>query len=295
MTIPRPGHADLAGAIKYGYRDLRLALERASARETAARVAVGAVCRRLLAELGVALGGYVVQIGAARASLADDLPYPQRWERAEESDVRCPDPAAAEAMLAYIREAMAAKDTLGGVFEIVALGVPPGLGSHVHWDRKLDARLLAALGSIPAVKGTEVGPAFDNAGRRGTEVHDEILVEKGRLLRASNRAGGLEGGMTTGQPLVLRAAVKPISTTLTPLRSVDLAGGQPAGTRYERSDVCAVPRAVVVGEAMVAFVLADALLEKLGGDSLAEMRPRLAGLRRARLADLEMDNVPWRF
>jgi chorismate synthase len=295
MTIPRPGHADLAGALKYGYRDLRLALERASARETAARVAVGAVCRRLLAELGVTVGGYVIQIGAVRAALPDELPYPERFARAEESDVRCPDPAAGEAMHAPIRQAMAGRDTLGGVFEVVALGVPPGLGSHVHWDRKLDARLLAALGSIPAVKGAEVGPAFENAGRRGTEVHDEILVEDGRLLRATNRAGGLEGGVTTGQPLVLRAAMKPISTTLTPLRSVDLAGGQPAGTRYERSDICAVPRAVVVGEAMVAFVLAGALLEKLGGDSLDEMRPRLAGLRQARLEDLEMDNVPWRF
>jgi len=295
MTVPRPGHADLAGAIKYGHRDLRLSLERASARETAARVAVGAICRRLLAELGVSVGGYVVQIGAVRASLPDDLPYPERFARAEENDVRCPDPAAAEAMHAVIRQAMAERDTLGGVFEVVALGLPPGLGSHVHWDRKLDALLLGALGSIPAIKGVEVGPAFSNAGRRGTEVHDEILVEEGHLLRATNRAGGLEGGVTTGQPLVLRAAMKPISTTLTPLRSVDLASGQPAPTRYERSDICAVPRAVVVGEAMAAFVLAGALLEKLGGDSLDEMRPRLAALRRARLSDLEMDNVPWRF
>ncbi len=295
MTVPRPGHADLTGAIKYGYRDLRLALERASARETAARVAVGAVCRRLLAEMGVTLGGYVVQIGHVRAALSDDLPYLERFARAEESDVRCPDPAAGAAMHAAIRQAMAGRDTLGGVFEVVALDVPPGLGSHVHWDRKLDGRLLAALGSIPAIKGAEVGPAFENAGRRGTEVHDEILVEEGDLRRATNRAGGLEGGVTTGQPLVLRAAMKPISTTLTPLRSVDLANGQPAGTRYERSDICAVPRAVVVGEAMLAFVLADVLLEKLGGDSLDEMRPRLAGLRQARLADLEMDNVPWRF
>ncbi|MDD3828599.1 MAG: chorismate synthase [Anaerolineae bacterium] len=295
MTIPRPGHADLVGAVKYGYRDLRLSLERASARETAARVAVGAICRRLLAELGVSVGGYVVQIGAVRAALPDDMAYPERLTRAEENDVRCPDGAAAEAMHAAIRQAMAERDTLGGVFEVVALDLPPGLGSHVHWDRKLDALLLGALGSIPAIKGVEVGPAFENAGRRGTEVHDEILVEEGRLLRAANRAGGLEGGVTTGQPLVLRAAMKPISTTLTPLRSVDLASGQPAATRYERSDICAVPRAVVVGEAMVAFVLAGALIEKLGGDSLDEMRPRLAALRRARLADLEMDNVPWRF
>jgi chorismate synthase len=169
------------------------------------------------------------------------------------------------------------------------------LGSHVHWDRRLDARLLAAVGSIPAVKGVEIGPAFENAARRGTEVHDEIFEEDGALVRCTNRAGGFEGGITTGQPVIVRAAMKPISTTLTPLRSVNLASGEPALTRYERSDTCAVPRASVVGEAMVAFVVADALLEKLGGDSLGEMRPRFATLRRGMLGDLEMDNEPWRF
>jgi chorismate synthase len=295
MTIPRPGHADLAGAIKYGYRDLRLALERASARETAARVAVGAICQRLLAEFNIALGGYVVQIGQATAALSDELSYTERFAQAEENDVRCPDPAAAVAMHACIREAMAHKDTLGGVFEIVALGVPPGLGSHVQWDRRLDGRLLAAVGSIQAVKGVEIGPAFENAAKRGTEVHDEILIQGERLTRPSNRAGGFEGGITNGQPIVVRAAMKPISTTLTPLRSVDLATKESAATRYERSDICAVPRAAVVGEAMVAFVLADALLEKLGGDSLAEMQARFVNLRRGVLDELEMDNVPWRF
>jgi chorismate synthase len=294
MTIPRPGHADLTGATKYGYRELRLALERASARETAVRVAVGAICRRLLAEFDITIGGYVVQIGSASASLPKDLGYGDRFALAEESDVRCPDPASAEAMHACIRDAMAAKDTLGGIFEIVALEIPPGLGSHVHWDRRLDARLMAAVGSIPAIKGVEVGAAFENAAHRGTEVHDEILLEDGRLVRPTNRAGGFEGGITTGQPVIVRAAMKPISTTLTPLRSVDLATGEWAATRYERSDICAVPRAVVVGEAMVAFVLADALLEKLGGDSLAEMHPRFASLRRDRLAKLGMDNEPWR-
>jgi chorismate synthase len=198
-------------------------------------------------------------------------------------------------MRACIREAMAAKDTLGGVFEVVALGLPPGLGSHVHWDRRLDARLMAAVGSIQAIKGVEIGPAFENATRYGTKVHDEISVQDGQLHRPTNRAGGLEGGITTGQPVVVRAAMKPISTTLTPLRSVDLATGEPAATRYERSDICAVPRAAVVGEAMVAFVLADTLLEKLGGDSLTEMRPRFAALRRGALEELEMDNVRWRF
>jgi len=198
-------------------------------------------------------------------------------------------------MRACIGEAQAAGDTLGGVFEIAALGVPPGLGSHVHWDRRLDGRLMAAVGSIPAIKGVEVGPAFENAARRGTEVHDEIYEQDGLLVRRSNRAGGLEGGITMGQPVILRAAMKPISTTLTPLHSVDLASGEPARTRYERSDTCAVPRAVVVGEAMVSYVLAEALLEKLGGDSLNEMRPRFAALRGAKLADLEMDNELWRF
>jgi chorismate synthase len=295
MTVPRPGHADLTGAVKYGYRELRLALERASARETAARVAVGAVCQRFLAEFDVTVGSYVVQIGEVVAALPESLAYAERFARAEENDVRCPDPTAAAAMHAHIREAMALKDTLGGVFEVVALGVPPGLGSHVHWDRRLDARLMGAVGSIQAVKGVEIGPAFENAARRGTQVHDEIFVEEGQLTRRTNRAGGFEGGITTGQPVVVRAAMKPISTTLTPLRSVDLATGEPAATRYERSDTCAVPRAAVVGEAMVAFVLADALLEKLGGDSLAEMQPRFAALRRGALDELEMDNAPWRF
>lgn len=295
MTVPRPGHADLAAAIKYRYRELRLGLERASARETAARVAVGAVCRRLLAEFGVTVGSYVVQIGGVPDTLPLGLPHIERFARAEENAVRCPEPAAARAMRKRIDEAATAKDTLGGVFEIVALGVPPGLGSHVHWDRRLDARLMAAAGSVQAIKGVEIGPAFQNAAQLGTEVHDEIFVEQGQLTRRTNRAGGLEGGITTGQPVVVRAAMKPISTTLTPLRSVDLATGEPAATRYERSDICAVPRAAVVGEAMVALVLADALLEKLGGDSLEEMQARFAALPRGALDELEMDNEPWRF
>lgn len=295
MTIPRPGHADLTGAIKYGYRELRLALERASARETAARVAVGAVCRRLLNEFNITIGSYVVQIGPVLAALPDELGCSERFSLAESSDVRCPDPDAAQAMHDFIRGAMSVKDTVGGVFEIVALGIPPGLGSHVHWDRRLDSQVMAAVGSIPAVKGVEIGPAFENAALYGTQVHDEIAVEGGLLTRHTNRAGGFEGGITTGQPLVVRAAMKPISTTLTPLRSVDLANGELAVTRYERSDTCAVPRAAIVGEAMVAYVLAGALLDKIGGDSLAEMRLRYDTLRRGTLEELEMDNVPWRF
>ena len=297
MTVPRPGHADLSGAVKYGYRDLRLALERASARETAARVAVGAICRRLLAEFGIAVGGYVVEIGGVVAALGDDPPdYAARWAAARASEVGCPDPQAAQAMREAIRQAKIAKDTLGGVIEVVALGVPPGLGSHVHYDRRLSGRLVGAACSVPSVKGAEIGPAFANARLRGTQVHDAIRRDAaGQLHRPTNRAGGLEGGITNGAPIVLRAALKPISTTLTPLPSVDLASGEDAATRYERSDICAVPRAVVVLEAVVAFVLADELLRKLGGDSLDELRPRLQALRRAHVDDLPMDGAPWHF
>lgn len=296
MTIPRPGHADLTAAVKYGYRDLRLGLERASARETAARVAAGAVCKVYLAQFGIVVGSYVTAIGEVEAALDDGLPYQERLARAEDSDLRCPNPAAAEAMRQHIRQVMQEGDTVGGVFEVVALGVPAGLGSHVHFDRRLSGRLLAALGSIPAIKGVEIGPAFANARRRGTEVHDQITCDPdGNIRRLSNRAGGLEGGITTGEPILLRAAMKPISTTLTPLSSVDLATGSPATTRYERSDFCAVPRAAVVAEAMVAWVLADELLTKLGGDALEEQLPRFAALRRPRLADLPMDNRTWRF
>jgi chorismate synthase len=296
MTTPRPGHADLTGTIKYGYRDLRLALERSSARETAARVAVGAISKRLLAEFGIAVGGYVTEIGGIAASLPAPPDYPARFAAAEESEVRCPDPDAAARIQEAIRQVKIDRDTLGGVIEVVALGLPPGLGSHVHYDRRLTGRLAAAVCSVQSIKGVEIGPAFDNARRRGTQVHDAIdLDEAGRLIRRSNRAGGLEGGMTTGEPLIVRAAMKPISTTLTPLASVNLATGQPDQTVYERSDFCATPRAVVVIEAMVALVLADELLRKLGGDSLDEMRPRFAALRRGQVQDLPMDDAEWRF
>lgn len=297
MTTPRPGHADLTGALKYGYRDLRLALERASARETAMRVATGAIARRLLAEFEIVVGGYVIAIGAEEAQPADDPPdYPARFAAALASDVGCPDAAAAERMRSAIHQAKVDKDTLGGIIEVVALGLPPGLGSHVHYDRRLTGRLAGAVCSVPSIKGAEIGPAFANARRPGTQVHDRLaLDEDGRIRRGSNRSGGLEGGMTTGEPLVVRAAMKPISTTLTPLESVNLATGTPAHTEYERSDFCATPRAVVILEAMVALVLADELLRKLGGDSLDELRPRFAALRQARLDDLPMDNAPWRF
>ena len=291
LTAPRPGHADLSGAIKYGFSDLRPALERASARETAARVAVGAACRQLLAQFGITVGGYVTAIGEVNAEL-DKLAYPERITRAAESDVNCPDPQAAEAMRLRIRRVMDERDTLGGVIEVVVLSLPPGLGSFRQWDSRLEAALGAAVLSIPAVKGVEIGPAFANTCLPGTQVHDPILLDGEALTRPTDRSGGLEGGITTGQPLIVRAAMKPIATTLTPQATVDLASGEPSPTRYERSDFCPVPRAVVIVEAMVAYVLADALLDKLGGDSLAEMLTRFESLRGARLADLRMDNTP---
>jgi len=296
MTTPRPGHADLTGAIKYGYGELRLALERASARETAARVAVGAICKQYLAQFGARVGGYVLAIGQVQAEIPADMPYAERFDLAESNDLRCPDLAAAERMRRQVWACMQARDTLGGVCEVVGLGLPPGLGSHVHWDRRLSGRILAAIGSIHAIKGVEIGPAFANAAQFGSEVHDEIFRdERGALIRKTNRAGGLEGGITTGEPVVVRAAMKPISTVLNPRQSVNLATGAAEATTYERSDFNAVPRAVVVAEAMLAFVLADALIEKLGGDSLPEQLPRFAALRRAHLDDLPMDNTPWRF
>lgn len=290
FTTPRPGHVDLAGAVKYGYNDLRPALERASARETAARVAVGAVCQRLLAEFGIQVGGYVSSIAEITA-VVDDLPFEGRFARAEESDVRCPDPIASEAMRARIRQVMTERDTLGGVLEVVALGLPVGLGSHVQWDRRLEARLAMAVMSVQAMKGVEFGPAFDNTRLPGTQVHDAIHLNDGNLVRPSDRSGGIEGGISTGQPLVIRAAMKPIASTLTPQRTVNLATGEETDTTYERSDFCPVPRAVPILEAVIATVLADALLEKLGGDSLNEIRPRFDSLRRARLEDLRMDGA----
>jgi chorismate synthase len=293
FTTPRPGHADLTGTIKYAYRDLRLALERASARETAARVAAGAVCKQLLAQFHITLGGYVSAIGEVSGDL-DGIPYPDRITRAEASDVRCPEPAIAEAMHARIRQAITNRDTLGGIVEVIALDLPPGLGSYVQWDQRLDARLGAAVLSVQAVKGVEIGPAFENSRLPGTQAHDPICLDPaaGDICRPTDRSGGLEGGITTGQPLCIRAAMKPIATTLTPQSTVDLATGQEVPTNYERSDFCPVPRAVPILEAMIAFVLADALLEKLGGDSLIDLLPRYETLRKAKLADLPMDGVP---
>jgi chorismate synthase len=295
FTAPRPGHVDLAGAIKYGYTDLRPALERASARETAARVAVGAVCKHLLAQFDIQIEGYVVSIGEITADLSQ-IPLADRSRLAESNDVRCPQTEAAQAMQERIRQVMQQRDTLGGVIEVVALNLPPGLGSHVHWERRLEARLGAAVLSIPAIKGVEFGPAFANARLPGTQVQDALRLDGEDITRPTYRSGGLEGGITTGQPLLIRAAMKPIATTLTPQPTVDLASAEETPTRYERSDFCPVPRAVPILEAMLAYVLADALLEKLGGDSLDEMQPRFLTLRRARLSDLPMqanDHLFW--
>lgn len=291
LTTPRPGHADLTGVVKYGYRDLRPTLERSSARETTMRVAVGAVCKHFLAQFGIVVGGYVKSIGEIEAEF-DDSSFLEKFQAAEESNVRCPDPIAAEKMCTLIEQMIHDKDTLGGILEIVAIGLPVGLGSYAQWDRRLEAHLAQAVFSVQAIKGVEIGDAFENTRLPGTRAHDPITLECSSIQRPTNKAGGLEGGVSNGQPLVIRAAMKPIATTLTPQMSVDLATGEESPTRYERSDFCPVPRAVPILEAMVAFVLADALIEKLGGDSLAEMRPRFGTLRKAVLADLPMENIP---
>jgi chorismate synthase len=272
VTRPRPGHADLAGAMKYAHRDIRNVLERSSARETTARVAVAGVARRLLREFGITILSHVTEIGGVRIGpLA--LPWEEIAQRAEASEVRCADPEAERAMIEAIDAAKGKGDTLGGVFEVVAVGCPVGLGSYVHWDRKLDGRLAQAFCSIHAIKGAEVGMGFEAARRPGSEVHDEILFDAaGGFTRGTNSAGGLEGGVTNGQPVVVRAAMKPISTLRRPLRSVDLETKEAVEAVVERSDVCAVPAAGVVGEAMMAIVLAEAFLAKFGGDSLDEIR-----------------------
>jgi chorismate synthase len=279
VTRLRPGHADLAGAMKYGFDDVRNVLERASARETAARVAVGAVCRRLLEEFGVAVHSHTTSIGDVR-SKTDGEPD---WAAVEEDAVRCADAGAAKRMVAAIDAAKEAGDTLGGTFEMWAIGVPIGLGSHIQWDRKLDGQLAQAVMSIQATKGVEIGGGFTVAEGPGSEAHDVILPPDrwdGRpWRRATNRAGGLEGGMTNGEPIVVRGALKPISTLSRPLPSVDLHTAEPIQAHYERSDVCTVPAAGVIGEAMVAIVIARAMLEKFGGDSLAETKRNFEGYR----------------
>ncbi|WP_447979929.1 chorismate synthase [Candidatus Nitrospira bockiana] len=272
VTRPRPGHADLVGAIKYGHRDIRNVLEKASARETAIRVAVGAVAKALLVPFGIRIVSYTTEIGGVTAKPVDDPLI--AYERAEGSDVRCPDEAVGAQMIERIRMAKHRGDTLGGVFEVVVLGAPIGLGSYSQWDRRLSARLAMAAMSIQAMKGVEIGMGFEAARRWGSEVHDEIYYDEAakRFVRKTNNAGGLEGGITNGEPIVLRVAMKPISTLYSPKKSVDIETKQPFDATVERSDICTVPAAGVVGEAVVAYEMANAMIEKFGGDSLEEMK-----------------------
>lgn len=280
VTAPRPGHADLAGALKYGHTDLRNVLERASARETAARVAAGALAAALLEELGIQIAGQVTGIGPVSISPVL-LPPPDLRRAVQSSPLFCADPGAEKAMIQAIDLAREQGDTLGGTFAITVTGLPPGLGSYVHYDRRLDGILAAALMSIPAIKGVEIGAGFNAARQPGSQVHDEIFYEPERgFYRRTNHAGGLEGGMTNGEPLLIQAAMKPIPTLMRPLRSVNFGTGEPVAASRERSDVCAVPAACVVGEAAVAWEIARVVLEQTGGDTWEEITGRFASYRR---------------
>ena len=277
LTRPRPGHADLVGMQKYGFDDARPVLERASARETAARVALGAVARAFLAELGVTLVSHTLSIGPVRVPEGVALPTAADVSVLDADPLRCFDPATSARMVAEIDDAHDTGDTLGGIVEVLAYGLPPGLGSYAQWDRKLDARLAAALMSIQAIKGVELGDGFETTRRRGSQAHDELVEEDGLITRLSDKAGGTEGGMSTGTLLRVRAGMKPIATVPHALRTVDVATGGAAAAHHQRSDVCAVPAAGVVAEAMVALVLADAMIEKFGGDSVNETKRNLEG------------------
>ncbi len=272
VTRPRPGHADLVGAIKYGHRDIRNVLEKASARETAIRVAIGGVAKSLLAQFDMQVVSYTMDIGGISApSPTDPL---TAYQEAEQSDVRCHDPEAAKKMVEHIRGAKHKGDSLGGIFEVVVTNPPIGLGTYAQWDRRLTARLAMAAMSIQAMKGVEIGMGFESARRYGSEVHDDIYLDQatGQFIRRSNNAGGLEGGITNGQPIVIRVAMKPIATLYTPKNSVDIETKQPFEATVERSDICTVPAAGVVGEAVIAYEMANALIEKFGGDTIEEMK-----------------------
>jgi chorismate synthase len=277
LTRPRPGHADLVGMQKYGFDEARNVLERASARETAARVALGALVRSFLAELGIRLVSHTLAIGPVRVPEGSPLPHPDDVDTLDADPLRCLDPVTSKLMVAEVESAQQDGDTLGGVVEVLAYGLPPGLGSYTHWDRRLDSQLAGALMSIQAIKGVEVGDGFLTTTRRGSHAHDELVQTSGGIARLTDRAGGTEGGMSTGTVLRVRAGMKPISTVPHSLRTVDVATGEAAGAHHQRSDVCAVPAAGVVAEAMVALVLAAAVVEKFGGDSLPETRRNLDG------------------
>ncbi|WP_018135684.1 chorismate synthase [Acaricomes phytoseiuli] len=277
LTRPRPGHADFTGMQKYGFAEARPVLERASARETAMRVALGTVAAAFLEQLGIRLLSHTVAVGAAAVPEGTPLPSPEDIAALDADPLRCFDAETSAAMIAEVDAAHSAGETLGGVVEVVALGLPPGIGSYVHWDRRLDARLAGALMGIQAIKAVEIGDGLRTASRRGSEAHDEMVREDQKVSRVSNRAGGIEGGMSTGEVLRVRAAMKPIATVPRALRTVDTTTGEAAKAHHQRSDVCAVPAAGVVAEAMVALVLAQAVLEKFGGDSLAETQRNLQG------------------
>ncbi len=279
LDVPRPGHADLAGRIKYGFKDMRDVLERASARETAARVGLGSLARRLLRACGIEVASRVLEIGGARDERSPGLEVGGINAAADASPVRATGARASERMVAAVEKARRAGDTLGGVFEVSASGLPVGLGSYVQWDRRLEAPLSAALMSLNAVKGVEVGLGFESARTPGSKAHDAYVPRGKGIGYRSNRSGGIDGGMTTGEPLVIRAAMKPLATLMKPLDSVDLRTRRPAKAHVERSDVCAVPAAAVIAESLAALVLADAILAKFGGDSMDEVLPRLKAWR----------------
>jgi chorismate synthase len=292
LTRPRPGHADLVGMQKYDFDESRPVLERASARETAARVALGAVARGFLAELGIELVSHTLSIGPVRVPEGSALPIPTDVTTLDADPLRCFDPTTSAAMVAEVDQAHKDGDTLGGVVEVLAYGLPPGLGSYVHWDRRLDSQLAAALMGIQAIKGVEVGDGFLTTTRRGSQAHDELVHEGGVITRLSDKAGGTEGGMSTGTVLRVRAGMKPIATVPHALRTVDVATGEAAPANHQRSDVCAVPAAGVVAEAMVALVLANSVLEKFGGDSIGETRRNLESYLAAIPAGLQTGSAP---
>ncbi|GAB3387898.1 chorismate synthase [Humibacter soli] len=291
LTRPRPGHADLVGMQKYGFDEARPVLERASARETAARVALGAIAKSFLAELGITFVSHTLAIGPVRVPDGSPLPLPSDVDTLDADPLRCFDPTTSALMVAEVDAAHKDGDTLGGVVEVLAYGVPAGLGSHVQWDRKIDGRLAQALMSIQAIKGVEIGDGFETTRRRGSAAHDELVTDGTTISRTSDKAGGTEGGMTTGSLLRVRAGMKPIATVPHALRTVDVATGDAAPAHHQRSDVCAVPAAGVVAEAMVALVVADAVLEKFGGDSVQETARNLRGYLDAIPASLHTETV----
>jgi len=278
--VPRPGHSDLAGALKYGIKDTRYISERASARETAGRVAAGALCELLLRKFGIKFISFVVEIGGVRAKFPEDFDFDEMQAKIENSQLYTPDPEAEKLMIDKIELARRKKDTLGGVFEVRVRGVPPGLGSHTQWDRKLDGRIAQAVMSIQAIKGVEIGIGFESARRFGSEVHDEIIIENGKIKRRTNRAGGIEGGMSNGNDIIVRAAMKPISTLYSPLMSVNLKEMKQEPALVDRSDICAVPAASIVGRAAVAIEISRAFLEKFGGDSITEISENFNNYKR---------------